>query len=152
MYQFQTFHFHSKMNKLTKNPKQTQKSFPHIITKKTPGQIRSRAERLPDSFLSLSFSVSVVFRSLYLLTHKMCLILLLHYIYTQKFPFEGCFLMILQENPAYTIFFFEEPRNHLFLQKNVNVSVSKEDGTGMKCIDSFSYREHSLQATNILFI
>lgn len=55
----------------------------------------------------------------------MCLLLLLCYIYTLKLPFEGCFLMILQENPTYTVFFFEEPWNHLFPWRNVSVQYQK---------------------------
>lgn len=49
-------------------------------------------------------------------------------IYTLPSPFEGCFLMTLQENPAYTIFFFGEIRNPLeirFLLRNVNVQSQK---------------------------
>lgn len=55
----------------------------------------------------------------------MCLLLLLCYIYPKKLPFEGCFLMILQENPTYTIFFFEEPWNLLFPWRNVSVQYQK---------------------------
>lgn len=33
--------------------------------------------------------------------------------------------MILQENPTYTFFFFEEPWNHLFPWRNVSVHYQK---------------------------
>lgn len=102
------------MNKPTQA---TLKTIPLLITEKTLGQMRS-----PDQILYFQFLQALgayVFSDL-------SLVLLFDYMYTRKFLFAGCFLMILQENPAYTIIFVEDPRNHLFLWENGNVWYQKK--------------------------
>lgn len=114
------------MNKLINKPKQTQKSFSCVITERTLDQGQCK-KGFQINFCHFHFQF--LFRVYICLLTKTHLILLLHCIYTQKCTFESCFLMILQKKTqtlAYTIFFFEEPRNQLFLWKNVNVPYQKK--------------------------
>lgn len=58
--------------------------------------------------------------------------------------------MILQENPTYTIFFYEEPWNHLFPWRNVSVQYQNRMQLELSVLNFFSYTDCCQQATNIL--
>lgn len=120
--QFKIFSFHSKMNKLTKKPKQKTSEitlFSNYCEDPGPDQVQSR--KVSRLICCFHFQFLQSLRVYICSPTRMGLLLLLCYIYTQELPFEGCFLMILQENPTYTIFFYEEPWNHLFPWRNVSV-------------------------------